>query len=320
MGLTKFDKASVIVLNDCLRVKKEEKVLVITDENKREIGYSLYRNARRLGYNSLFVEMKSLKTNGEEPPKEIAGLMKKFDVVICPTTKSLTHTNARRNASAKGARIVTMPGITKEIMIRCVDADYIRIAAMTIKISHLMDKTNLIRITTKLGTEITLDITNRKAIPGKGLFYQKGDAGNLPAGEAFAAPIEGKSYGIFFVDGSMAGIGMIDKTPIKIEVKDGLAVNINGDYKAKKLIKILKPFGKKGENIAEIGIGTNYKAKLSGNILEDEKVLGTCHIALGNNKSMGGKVNVPIHIDGVIKKPTIYFDNKIIMKDGKLLV
>ena len=71
MGLTKFDKASVIALNDCLRVKKEEKILVITDENKREIGYSLYHNARRLGYNSLFVEMKSLETNGEEPPKEI---------------------------------------------------------------------------------------------------------------------------------------------------------------------------------------------------------------------------------------------------------
>ena len=83
---------------------------------------------------------------------------------------------------------------------------------------------------------------------------------------------------------------------------------------------MLQPFGNKGRNIAEIGIGTNDSVKLSGMLLEDEKKLGTVHIALGDNKSMGGKVNVPIHVDGVILKPTVYFDDKIIMKSGKLLV
>jgi aminopeptidase len=89
---------------------------------------------------------------------------------------------------------------------------------------------------------------------------------------------------------------------------------------AKKLVNMLDSVGKNARNIAEFGIGTNDSVKLSGILLEDEKVMGTVHIALGNNVSMGGKINVPIHLDGVIKEPTVFLDSKVIMKDGKLLV
>jgi len=83
---------------------------------------------------------------------------------------------------------------------------------------------------------------------------------------------------------------------------------------------MLDKVGKDARNIAEFGIGTNDSAKLSGVLLEDEKVMGTIHIAVGNNVSMGGSVNVPIHLDGVVKKPTVWMDGKLLMKDGKLLV
>ena len=124
MKQTKLDKASIIAIRDCMGAKKNESVLVITDELKREIGYSLYENAKALGHYSLYVEMKSGKINGEEPPAAITELMKKFDVVLVPTAKSITHTDARRNASALGVRVATFPGITKEIMIRGMNADY----------------------------------------------------------------------------------------------------------------------------------------------------------------------------------------------------
>jgi len=241
------------------------------------------------------------------------------DVILCPTTKSLTHTNARRAASALGKRIATFPGITKEVMIRGLNADYNKIAALTLKLTKLMNKTDLIRVTAPNGTDISMSIKGRKTIPSKGLFHNKGESGNLPTGEAFAAPIEGKSEGVFVADGSFAGIGVL-KTPIKVKVEKGLATEITGGEEANKLINMLEKFGSKGRNIAEIGIGTNDKVKLSGILLEDEKKLGTVHIALGDNKSMGGNVNVPIHLDGVILKPTVYFDGKIIMQNGKLLV
>lgn len=320
MALTKLDKACIIAIRDCMGAKKKESVLVITDENKREIGQALYSNALLLGHQAVYLEMKSRKINGEEPPAQIAEMMKNFDVVLCPTTKSLTHTNARRNASAGGSRVATFPGITKEIMIRGLNADYKKIAALTIKICRIMEKTRTVRVTAPNGTDITMDISGRRAIPSKGLFHKKGESGNLPTGEAYAAPVEGSTNGVFVVDGSMAGIGVITGKGIKIEVKNGLAVKITGDAKARQLNEMIAPYGKAGRNIAEFGIGTNDKARLSGLLLEDEKVMGTIHIALGDNKSMGGSVNVPIHLDGVVKKPTVYFDGKVIMKDGKLLI
>jgi leucyl aminopeptidase (aminopeptidase T) len=152
------------------------------------------------------------------------------------------------------------------------------------------------------------------------LFHQKGESGNLPTGETFLAPLEGTSNGVFVVDGSMAGLGLIKQANIRIEVKDGYAEKITGGTLARKLSKQLDSVGRDARSIAEFGIGTNDSAKLSGILLEDEKVMGTVHIALGNNVSMGGNVNVPIHLDGVIKKPTVYLDEKLIMKNGKLLI
>jgi aminopeptidase len=318
--ITKLDTASKIAIRDCMGAKKNEKILVITDEQKREMGLSLHENAVRMGYFSLLVEMKSGKINGEEPPKEIAELMQKFDVVFCPTAKSLTHTDARRNASAKGVRIATFPGITKEVMIRGMNADYIAISKRTIKLQKILVKGKSVRVTAQAGTDISFKITGRKVIPSKGLFHAKGESGNLPTGETFLAPVEGTSNGVFVVDGSMAGLGLIKNANIKIEVKDGYATNISGGILAKKLKNMLDKVGKEARNIAEFGIGTNDSAKLSGVLLEDEKVMGTIHIALGNNVSMGGSINVPIHLDGVVKKPTVWMDGKLLMKDGKLLV
>ncbi|MBN2572240.1 MAG: aminopeptidase [Ignavibacteriales bacterium] len=320
MKTSKLDKASIIAIKDCMGAKKNENILIITDTNKKDIGYNLYQNAIKLRHEALYIEMLPMEMHGQEPPLYIADIMQKFDVVLCPTTKSLTHTDARRNASAKGVRVATFPGITKDVMIRGLSADYKKISALCIKLQKIMEKVKIVRVIAPSGTDITMDISGRKVIPSKGLFHKKGESGNLPTGETYVAPIEGKSNGVFVVDGSMSGIGVLSKEKIRIEVKNGLAVKISGGLKAKKLGTIIKKYGKPAQNIAEFGIGTNDKTKLSGNLLEDEKVLGTVHIALGDNKSMGGKVNAPIHLDGLIKSPTVYFDNKMIMQNGKLLI
>ncbi len=320
MKKTKLDSASIIAIKTCMRVKQNESVLIITDEIKNKIGYSLYKNALNLGLKALYVEMKSGKINGEEPPDEVADLMQKFDVVFCPTDKSLTHTNARRQASKLGVRIATFPGITEDVMIRGMNADYSKIAKLSIKLKKILEKGKIVRVTAPAGTDISFSIEGRTAYASKGLFHKKGEAGNLPTGETFLAPVEGTANGIFVVDGSMAGLGLIKKNKLFFEVKNGFAVKIWGGVKANKLNEMLDKVGRKARNIAEFGIGTNDSARLSGILLEDEKVLGTVHIALGNNVSMGGTVNVPIHLDGVITKPTVYLDGRILMKNGKLIL
>ncbi len=311
--------ASVVAVRDCMGLQKNEKVLVITDEPSRTIGYALWQATKELGNDVLLVEMLPRKSNGEEPPAEVAALMKVADVVLCPTSKSLTHTDARREASAQGIRVATLPGVTEEIMVRCMNADYNRIAERTIALCELMEKTTAIRVTAPRGTDITMPIKGRKAYASSGLFREKGQSGNLPTGEAYLAPLEGTSNGIVVVDGSMASVGMVNE-PITIHVKDGYATEITGGVEAQKFIALLEPHGKDARTVAELGIGTNDKAILSGKIIEDEKVMGTIHIAFGDNKSMGGSVRVASHLDGLIKEPTVWFDDLMIMKDGSFTI
>ncbi len=311
--------ASLVAVRDCMGVQPNEKVLIVTDEPLRTIGYALWQAATQLTDQVLLIEMVPRKTNGEEPPEDIAMLMKRADVVLCPTSKSLTHTDARRSASDGGTRIATLPGVTEEIMIRCMNADYHLIAARTFALCKLMEKTSTIRVTAPAGTNILLPIKGRTAHASSGLFREKGLSGNLPTGEAYLAPLEGVAEGVVVADGSFASIGVLE-TPITIKVEKGYATDISGGKEAEQLIRLLEPHGKDGRTVAEFGIGTNDKAILSGKILEDEKVMGTIHIAFGDNKSMGGSVRVASHLDGLIKQPTVWFDETLIMKDGQFTI
>ncbi|MCX6133391.1 MAG: aminopeptidase [Ignavibacteriales bacterium] len=316
---TQLYSAAQIAVRDCMGTKAGERVLIVTDEPLRIIGYALWNAAKDLGAEVMIVEMLPRKTNGEEPPAEIAELMKMVDVVLCPTSKSLTHTDSRRAASAKGVRVATLPGVNEEIMVRCMNADYHKIAERTFSLCREMEKTSVIRVKAPGGTDITMPIKGREAHASSGLFREKGLWGNLPTGESYLAPLEGQSQGVVVVDGSMAGVGMVHD-PITITVKDGYATDIKGGAEADRLIALLEPHGKDARNVAEFGIGTNDKAILTGLIIEDEKVMGTIHIAFGDNKSMGGSVRVASHLDGLVKKPTVWFDDRMIMESGTLLV
>jgi leucyl aminopeptidase (aminopeptidase T) len=311
--------ASSIAVRDCMGAKPGERVLIVTDEPLRTIGYALWQAAKDLGHEVLLVEMLPRKTNGEEPPAQVAELMAKADVVLCPTSKSLTHTDARRSASAAGTRVATLPGVTEDIMVRCMNADYQRIAERTHRLCAIMEQTAVIRVVSPAGTDVTLPTAGRRAHASSGLFRERGQSGNLPTGEAYLAPLEGQSNGVIVIDGSMAGIGVIAQ-PIRIVVEGGYATDISGGPQAERLIALLEPHGRDGRNVAEFGIGTNDRAKLTGVILEDEKVMGTIHIALGDNKSMGGTVRVASHLDGLVKHPTVWFDDRKIMEAGRLLV
>ncbi|MEI6124388.1 MAG: aminopeptidase [Bacteroidota bacterium] len=315
---SELKNASVIALRDCMGLQQHETLLIVTDETKKEIALSLHEAGKELGKESILVEMKSREINGQEPPAQIAELMKLVDVVICPTAKSLTHTDARREASKLGVRVGTMPGITVDCMVRCLNADYEKIIALTDHIVQKLQGVQNIRIVTEKGTDITMPMGGRAVLPSKGVMRNKGESGNLPSGEVYLAPWENKSNGMVVIDGSMAGVGMI-KTPIRIEVVNGYAERIIGGEEADRLTALLDKSGREARAVAEFGIGTNYKAQLTGMILEDEKVFGTIHIAFGNNISMGGTISVNSHLDGLVTEPDVYFDELLIMKKGKMI-
>jgi aminopeptidase len=315
---TELFDSSIIALKDFLGLKKTETLLVVSDETKREIGQTLFAAGKQLCKEAFLVEMKQREINGEEPPLQISELMKMVDVVVCPTAKSLTHTDARRNASKAGVRVATMPGITIETMVRCLSADANKVVELSLRVKALLENASEIRVVTEKGTDIVMPMKGRNVIESTGVLLNKGDSGNLPSGEVYLAPWEGKTNGKVVIDGSLAGIGMLSE-PMTIDVKDGFAESITGGPEAQMFITAIDSVGRDARAVAEFGIGTNYKAQLCGMILEDEKVYGTIHIAFGNNVSMGGNINVKSHIDGLVIDPDVYADKELIMKKGKLI-
>lgn len=306
-------------IKHCLAVKPGEAVLVITDEPLRKIGFALWQAAKEAKAEAVLLEILPREKHADEPPPAVAKAMKEFPVLIIPTSKSLSHTNARREACANGVRCATLPGITESTMKRTLNANYQKIAERSRRLAEIINGRREAHLTTPSGTNIKMSIEGRKCEADTGLVYNPGDFSNLPAGEAYLSPLEGTANGIMVVDGAMASQGLLKK-PIRMMVKDGFVTDVTGGAEAKKLKKLLDSVGHLAYNVAELGIGTNDKAKIVGSVLEDEKVLGTVHMALGDNISMGGNVSVRSHLDGIMLKPTLLVDGQVIMKDGVLKI
>lgn len=315
--LEQVQKAANTALLHCMGAKKHEHILIVVDEPMLELGAIFYREGRRLGLEVMIIQMSMRENHGSEPPKAIAAAMAASDIVLCVTAKSLSHTQARRKANQQGARVASLPALTREMMERTLTANYNWVASLSHEISDILTAGKVATISCPHGTHLTMNLGERLGKPDTGLLHQPGDFGNLPAGEAYIAPVEGSAEGSLVIDGAMSGIGILTE-PLTMEVKNGLVVNVSGKDKDK-LEAVFDKYGEKARNIAELGIGTNPVAKITGVILEDEKVLGTVHVALGDNSTFGGQVQVDSHLDGIITKPSIAIDGHWIIRNGVMI-
>jgi aminopeptidase len=304
------------VIHKILNLKKDEKFLIITDNVKKHLAEEFFIYATSNNYKVKFTLISELKQNGEEPSLDVKKEMLHSDVILMITNKSLSHTEARRKATDKGARIISAPGITKEIMERCVDINCDELIKTHKWLRPIITNSKEIKVTTKLGTEVTFSVQNTHGYAEHLLKHDKSAFGNLPSGEVDSGVIN--ANGKIVIDGSMASVGLL-KEPIELEVVNNIAKIISENEDSIKLKGVLDKVGPKAYLIAEFGIGTNQNAKLSGIVLEDEKVLGTVHFALGNDLSYEGENDVPLHLDGIVKEPTIIVDKKVVMQDGKFI-
>lgn len=317
--MKKIDQAIKVTFEQCVAVKKNETVLVVTDDNNREVAEIFYRAARPLCRDVILMVMPERENNGQEPPDEVAAAMKKSDVAFLITTKSLSHTQARKKASQDGARIASMPGVTLDMMARTIDLDYRKMEQIGKRLCSILNNASEVLIKTELGTNLAFSIKGRRAEPDTGIINTAGGFTNLPAGEVYLAPVEGTAQGRLVVDGSIGDTGILEK-PMAIAISNGYAVGMEGGREAKKLWDMLSIHGMKAFNVAEFGIGINPHATITGNILEDEKALTTIHIAFGDSSGFGGKVTVPSHQDGIIRNPSVWVDGKQLMDKGKLKI
>jgi leucyl aminopeptidase (aminopeptidase T) len=304
--------AVATVVRRCLGVRDGEEVLVIADSGTRAIGEALRDEAAAAGADAVLAIMDVRATDGTEPPAAIAAALSAADVYIAATSKSLSHTMARKRASEGGARGATMPGVTEDMLARMMAGEFDAMRRRSEAVASLLSSAESARVTCPRGTDLTLDLTGREGISDDGELTGPSAFGNLPCGEGFIAPLNGDGE---LVAISLAPLGISDE-PATLTMRDGHIVDARGGL-GPRYLELLKVHGELGTNLAELGVGTNERAQLTGNVLEDEKILGTVHIAFGASAGIGGTVSVPIHLDVVIADASLELDGRAVLDAGR---
>jgi aminopeptidase len=248
--------------------------------------------------------------------------------------------------AAKLMRGFWSPSVTIPMFEKTVPIDYGRLGRNCRALKAVFDRAVEAHITSRLGTDLVLGFRGRKAFTDDGDFSRPGAGGNLPAGEMYISPELGSSEGTLVFDGCISsdrGVILI-REPIRTVVKKNLVASITGGAEARKLRETLerarantRKFAAAGQiprkevadylrnvcALGELGIGLNEKARIVGNMLEDEKVLRTCHIAIGSNYD--GDCKALIHLDGLITRPTIETTDAAgrkttVLKDGRIVI
>ena len=309
------------ILFHCGNLTADESLLIITDDSTKDIGNIIYQISLETNNNSSHKTIKKFNIHGEEPPADISEMMYDCDLIIGLTSMSMAHTQARFRATNNGSRYLSLPDYSWKIVEdNSLKADFRELLGIAEKIGKLLDNSDLVRITTDLGTDIQLSISGRKANRAPGWCFGPGTIASPPDAEVNIAPVENLTSGTIVVDGSIPcnEIGLLSE-PIFMKVENGLVTDING-YISVDLTKLFdKDDNINYRKIGEFGIGLNPKAKLCGLMLPDEGCLGTIHFGIGSNATIGGKNNVPFHLDHIIKDPTIVIDNQMIMDSGRML-
>lgn len=347
-----------------LGIMKSERILVFTDDERKEtgeIGNIFAMAGERFAKDVTYIEFRSTGCHGVEPPHEIWNkafgteacielarkgfleplINKKImevdieeveriiafhkdaavNAVIALSHYSTSHTRFRKMLTTIcGARYASMPLFDRQMLSGAMSVDWEKMAERTAGIAKRVNECEDIEINTPNGTSIRFSRKGREAKEDNGILTEPGSFSNLPAGEVYLAPQEGTAEGRLVLE--WAPTRKLD-APVTIHIKNGEAVKIEGNEPFVEYLEEKLSEDRKNRNIAELGIGTNDKAARPDNILESEKILGTVHIALGDNSSFGGNVSTPFHQDFVFFRPTMTLicnngEKKEILKDGRL--
>ncbi len=269
-----------------------------------------------------------LKQIQGENIKEVEYIIKEnkkdsVNAVIAMSYYSTSHTRFRDMLSkACGTRYASMPLFDEKMLTGAMTVNWQKLHERSVRMARIVNRYENIEIESPNGTSISFSIKGRKALSDTGIITKPGQFSNLPAGEVYLAPLEETAHGTLVLD--WAPTRKL-KSPVTVYVDKGMVTNMEGrEAYLKELEKKLYE-KKENRNIAELGIGTNDKAKRPDNILESEKIMGTIHIAFGDNSSFGGKVSTSFHQDFVFFSPTVTLvsqsgKKRVLLQKGKLLL
>lgn len=268
------------------------------------------------------------KTATEQEIREAERILKRLrkqavDVVIALSNYSTSHTRFRDFLTRIcGTRYASMPLFEFSMLEGPMSVEWKDLARISRGIAARLNKSVEVGISTPNGSKLSFSMRGRKALADTGILTKQGAFGNLPAGEVFLAPVEGSARGRLVLEWAPT---RELASPVALVIRDGLVEEVVGDEEFAEELRMRLSEREENRNIAEFGIGTNSRAKRPDNILESEKIMGTIHIALGDNSTFGGKVKTTLHQDFVFFRPTVRLTGRdgsvdVLMKKGKLQV
>ena len=305
----------------CADLKPDETALILSDENTREIGEAIAATAHGVSGQVTHCVIPPFTTHGQEPPKDVADEMVESAVIFGVTKMSMAHSQARSCASQAGARYLSLPDYSIEVLASpALRADFRALTSLSNRLADLLTAGHEITLHTALGTDLTCDISGRTANAAPGWCWGPGTLASPPDAETNIALLEDGSQGTIVVDGSIpcAALGLL-QTPLRLTVEKGRVVRVKG-RQANTLNRVFDHLGDPATRIvAEFGIGLNPLARLRGFMLEDEGCLGTAHLGIGSNAAIGGKNRIPFHLDFIIRDVTVAIDGNTIIANGQMV-
>src|SRR5687768_15816296 len=215
--MSELEQAVETVVGRCLGIRPGEQVVVVADDETRRLGDALRDAAARAGAEAVLCTMDPRGTHGEEPPSAIAAALATAQAFLAPTSKSLSHTSARKAASDAGARGATLPGVTEDMLARLMACDFAAMTDRSRRVAELLGDAGEARVTCPRGSDMTFDLTGRDGIADDGDLSAAGAFGNLPCGEGFISPLDGSGT---IVVATLASLGLPPE-PVRITVDAG---------------------------------------------------------------------------------------------------
>lgn len=309
-------------MTQCAAVQPGENVVIACDTNKLRLAEALAAAAYAVGGIPTITAFPPTGAHGRQVPKPVVGACAQADVFFLPTSWSMTHTDARIQAMANGARGATMCEVTEDCLATGgILANYEECDRVGRALGEYLAKGTTIRMVSEAGTDLTAKITGRPVQYETGIFRKPGDFAALPNSEVNISPLEGSTEGVIVGNVRVMGYGVVRDEPVTIEVKGGQVVDVRGGKGAEYLAHTLKSFNDPtAYNLAEFAVGLNPMARPYATNLEDLGKLGFGHHGIGSSYAIGGNIKAPCHIDVIYDEATLMVDDKVLLEKGNLRV
>lgn len=316
-----MERIADLCLDTCLAVKPDEKVLIVTDDQTWDDARALSRAATRLGSEAITILLPLRDRYATQPPPSVVAAMVASNVVVLALDHELSvpfsHSVGCREALAAGARMGLFWSTIDTAKVAA--SDITELAAVTERLAEALRLTQVVHVSGASGTDVRVPIGGRRVTPFHSALTRPGSICTIPYyAEAAVAPVEGGTEGTIVVDTYMHWLGKINE-PLRLRVAAGRVVEITGGPQARQLRDIVAGADANATNIAELGIGTCRIGQVRGTS-QDKALIGTAHLGIGHNHSLGGTVVSNIHLDGVFRDATIELDGRPVMHSGQLLL